>query len=101
MLHSQEPKGKDAHGSTNASGAFELTALPGLYKVTVQYSEPIELSSKLKTPDEVKKALLEAYASRKPSVVIPTIYTQVAKTPLQHRVPEDGDLKVDLPRAPP
>jgi hypothetical protein len=108
LFHSQESGGKDATGYTDATGAFELTtvrlkdgALPGLYKVTVQYSEPIEVSPELKTAEEVQRATTEASRSRKPTVILPEVYTRPDQTPLQHRVPDDGDVRLQLSSTPP
>jgi hypothetical protein len=104
MFTSQEPGGKDATGFTDANGDFELTtarmkdgALPGLYKVTVHHSESIDIPPNMKSPAEVQK--MHANAAGKASVV-PKIYTRQDQTPLQHRVPDDGDAKLQLRSAP-
>lgn len=104
MFTSQEPGGKDATGFTDANGDFELTtarmkdgALPGLYKVTVHHSETMDVSPARKSPGEMQK--LQGDADRKASVV-PKIYTRQDQTPLQHRVPDDGDAKLQLRSAP-
>src|SRR4051794_34577697 len=67
----QEPSGRNATGSTDARGAFELTtnvrndgALPGLYKVTILHAEPVELPPGLKDPTVIQEAM--ARAERKP-----------------------------------
>ena len=98
-----DPDGKSATGTTDASGAFRLTtfklhdgAMRGSYKVTVTHSERIEIPADIKDPDEQKAFL--ASQPVKPSV-IPQAYTQSDQTPLKHRVPEDGDAKLDVPRA--
>jgi hypothetical protein len=108
QFHSQEPGGRDATGYTNAQGAFELTtnrtgdgALPGLYKVTVRHSEAVEVSPDLKSAEDVQKAMAQAGASRKPTVTVPEAYARPDQTPLTHRVPEDGDVKLELHRDPP
>jgi hypothetical protein len=108
QFHSQEPGGHDATGYTNAQGAFELTtnrlgdgAFPGSYKITVRYSEEVEVSPDLKSAEDVQKAMVQGGASRQPAIVLPETYTRSDQTPLTHRVPEDGDVKLDLRRAPP
>jgi hypothetical protein len=103
MFIAQDAGGKDAFGMTKENGAFELTtgkvsgALPGAYKITIVHSEPAEIPKGLKTPDEIREA--SANAARKPSVV-PEIYTRVDQTPLKHRVPQDGDAKIEINKAP-
>jgi hypothetical protein len=105
-FNTQEPRGRDAHGSTDANGAFHLStfkpgdgALRGTYKVTVQYSEPVEVPKNLRTAEDVKNAMIKASAAKKPSVVLPAIYCQPDQTILKHRVPEDGDAKLELKSA--
>ena len=100
MFTCQEIGGKDATGFTDANGVFELTtarlkdgALPGLYKVTVHHSEMTEVAPNRRSVAEVQKA--QSSAARKSSVV-PEIYTRQDQTPLQHRVPDDGDAKFQL-----
>ena len=104
MFTSQEPGGKGATGLTDANGDFELTtvhgkdrALPGLYKVTVHYSEPIDVPPNMRSPGDVQK--MQASADRK-ALVVPKIYTRQDQTPLQHRVPDDGDAKLELRSTP-
>jgi hypothetical protein len=99
----QEKGGRDATGTTDANGAFQLStfvpkdgALPGLYKVTVHYSEAVAPPPNLRTAEDVQKALVKAGASKKPAVIIPPIYSQPDRTVLKHRVPEDGDAKLEL-----
>lgn len=105
MFIPQEPGGKEATGYTDGSGAFELTtsrlkdgALPGLYKVTVRYSESVTVPSSLKTAEEVQAWMAKA-ASKKSSVVLPDIYARPDMTVLKHRVPDDGDVKLELKSA--
>jgi hypothetical protein len=97
------PGGREAHGSTDAGGVFHLStfspkdgALPGAYKVTVTYSEPVPVPANLKSATDVQKAAAEAVDSRTTGLVIPPIYAQPDRTVLKHRVPEDGDLKLEL-----
>ena len=103
MFVPEDPTGTTATGMTDAGGAFELTtfksndgALPGTYKVTILHSEPVELPPGLKTPEEVMAA--ESKAPRQAST-IPEQYTRPDQTPLKHRVPQDGDAKIDIPAA--
>src|SRR5262245_47737825 len=97
MFHAQDPDGRDATGQTDANGVFELTtfrlkdgALPGSYKVTVRYSEPIKVSPELKTAEDVQRAMVEAGAGKRPTIVLPESCTRPDQTVLKHRVPEDG-----------
>src|SRR4051794_28245345 len=61
LFNASEP-GKDAGGSTDSQGVFHLKtgaadgAFPGEYKVTVQYSEPVEVPANLRTAEEVQTA---------------------------------------------
>jgi hypothetical protein len=105
MFIPEGPGGKAATGYTNGDGVFELTtsrlkdgALPGSYKVTVQYSEGVDPPATLKTSEEVQKWL--AGAVRKPTIVIPEIYSRPDKTILKHRVPDDGDARLELKSKP-
>jgi hypothetical protein len=100
----QEPGGRDAHGTTDADGAFSLStdrsadgAFPGAYKVTVHYSEPVAVSS-ASTPVDVQKVM--GQKSRKSLSLLPPIYSQADKTVLKHRVPEDGAVKLELKSMP-
>jgi hypothetical protein len=100
----QEPGGRDAHGTTDDDGVFVLStagsadgALPGAYKVTVHYSEPATVPPTATNPADVQKAM--AKKTRKPSLVLPPIYCQPDKTVLKHRVPDDGDVKLELKSA--
>jgi hypothetical protein len=94
--------GKDARGFTNADGEFELTtfqpkdgAMPGQYKITVTYSEPVKVEPSPYAED-VQKAMQQAGASAKPGLTIPPKYSQPDQTILKHRVPDDGDAKLEL-----
>ena len=100
MFSPDEAAGKSATGTTDAAGKFRLTtatlndgALPGSYKVTVTHSEPIKVPPEIKDPDEQKTFL--ASQPQKPSI-IPEKYTLPDQTPLKHRVPQDGDAKLDI-----
>jgi hypothetical protein len=96
MFTPQETGGKEAHGATDEHGVFHLTtfrakdgALPGHYKVTVAYTEPAPVEKGL-SPAEVQQAQTE------PRRVLPPMYAQIDETVLEHRVPEDGDVKLEL-----
>jgi hypothetical protein len=102
-LTPEEPSGKEASATSGADGIFQLStfkgndgAFPGAYKITVQWSEPVKIRAGLSSPVEIQQATLEAELSREPSVVLPAIYTQLDRTVLKHRVPEDGDIKLEL-----
>lgn len=97
-------EGKSATGLTDASGAFELRtsgakdgALPGTYKITIVHAQPAETPKGSTNPEDFQEASMRAAA--KPSL-IPEMYTRLDQTPLRHRVPEDGDARIDVPRAP-
>ncbi len=100
MFTPQEPGGKEAHGSTDAAGRFQLStfrpgdgAMPGTYKITVAYSRADPNARGPMSPPEPEDA------ERKPapaSTVLPPIYTQIDQTVLKHRVPDDGDVKLEL-----
>jgi hypothetical protein len=99
---SQEPGGHDATGYTDSSGAFRLTthrqndgALPGLYKVTVRHSKAVETPQGA-GPADVQKAAPPSAGSPKAPLVIPPIYSRPDMTILKHRVPDDGDAKLEL-----
>jgi hypothetical protein len=99
----QEAGGRDASGTTDAQGAFRLStfrpndgALPGSYKVTVHYSDPVAVPPDLRAAEDVQAAMVKAGAGRKASVILPPTYSQPDRTVLKHRVPEDGDVKLEL-----
>ncbi len=107
LFNAQDSGGKDAYGSTAADGSFNLStfqpkdgAMPGSYKITVQYSDPVVVSPDLKSPEDVRKAMATSTVKR-PSIVLPPTYTQLDRTILKHKVPDDGDLKLDLRSAKP
>jgi hypothetical protein len=106
IFNAQDKGGRDASGTTDATGAFQVStfqpkdgALPGLYKVTVHYSERVAVPPNLHSAEDVQKAMVQAAAAKKPSVVIPPIYSQLDQTILKHRVPEDGDATLELTSA--
>jgi hypothetical protein len=96
----EDPEGKPAHGSADADGVFHLMtfrakdgAIPGEYKMTVAYSEAAPVAAKGRSPAEVQQAQQEAPL---PTRVLPSTYTQIDRTVLKHRIPDDGDVKLDL-----
>lgn len=103
--------GREATGVTDENGAFQLEtfssgdgALPGNYKVTVQYQEPV---SQTETPplqkgqsmksmwDATQKAMKQQQ-KKAPKFVVPAKYTDRNDTPLQQRVPPDGPVLLEL-----
>lgn len=96
----EDPDGKEASATTDADGAFELRtdrlgpgALPALYKVTVAWSDTPPIEDKGMSPSAIQAALA---AAPPPSRVLPPTYTQLDQTILKHRVPDDGDVKLNL-----
>ncbi|HJZ53606.1 MAG TPA: hypothetical protein VKE74_01525, partial [Gemmataceae bacterium] len=95
----QEAGGRDAFGSTDASGVFELTtfkpgdgALPGKYKVVIQ--PPGEEGGSTPFDDPDKPAPPPKPKSTRPRV--PVKYTAVGQTPLTQQVPPSGEVVFDL-----
>lgn len=94
----QDPGGRDAHGSTNEKGEFELSmtrpgdgVLPGKYKVLVH--PPGEAGGP--TPfDDPDKAAPRPKAAQGPRV--PVKYSNPAQTPLTQEVPPKGDVVIEL-----
>src|SRR5262245_60365427 len=88
---SQESGGRDANGSTDASGVFRLTtfqandgALPGKYKVIVVPPAPLTTGAGAQTPEEAQRAAAEGKVSAKePTVLIAQRFTQPGQTPLE------------------
>jgi hypothetical protein len=106
LFISQEPGGCDATGFTDANGVFELTTLrqggvlPGLYKVTIHRSEPVEAPAGAALPADVQRAKAKPSPSRARPVVILPIYSQPDQTVLSQRVPPDGEVRFDLKSKP-
>lgn len=100
MFVPEDADGKTATGTTDASGAFRLTtfklndgAMRGSYKIVVTHSEPVVIPKDIKDVDEQKAYV--ASQPRKPSIV-PEKYSHAEQTPLKHRVPQDGDAKIEI-----
>jgi hypothetical protein len=108
------PTGKGGHeatGLTNADGSFQLEtfasrdgALPGDYKVTVQYQEPLmQTNVPAPQPGKSMKAMWDAsqkamkeQQKKAPKYVIPEKYSHPVDTTLKQRVPPEGPLRFEL-----
>src|SRR5579883_1909574 len=84
----QGPKGRDARGQTQADGSFELTtfaandgALPGEYKVVVEYHEPVEHRGTYRNQQEAMRAVAKEQPKKPPRYVIPVKYSDPSQTP--------------------
>ncbi len=104
VFSSQERGGRDASGFTDTDGVFELTtfrpkdgALPGLYKVTVHYSEAVAVPVGPQSPADAQRAAVTVKPS---SVVIAPIYSQPDRTVLSQKVPPDGAVRIELKSQP-
>ncbi len=96
-------EGRSANGFTDEKGVFRLStfrtddgALPGTYKVVIQYSEETAVPANLNTPEAIQKAMAKAAPSKKPSLTIPPIYSQPDRTVLRQKVPAEGEVKFEL-----
>lgn len=105
IFHTQDPAGRDAFGCTDVNGVFQLStfsvkdgALPGVYKVTVDWSEQIAVPAEARTPADVQSAQADIVESRRPSLVISSSYRLVDQTILKHKVPDDGEPAFDVKR---
>ena len=97
----QDPGGRDAHGFTDATGAFRLTtfkpadgAAPGTYQVVIQPAVEVE-GPVAASQEEAQKAANEGRTRPKRSAVPPQ-YTRPDQTPLTQDVPTSGDVVIDL-----
>lgn len=104
-------QGREATGVTDTEGTFQLEtfssgdgALPGDYKVTVQYQEPVtqtEVSAPQRGQsmkamwDATQKAAKEQQ-KKAPKYVIPPKYSSLKDTTLHQRVPPDGPVVFEL-----
>lgn len=96
----QDPGCRDAYGSTNEQGEFELSTnkpgdgvLPGKYKVVIQ--PPGEGGSSTPFDDPEKPAApTKPKAPRGPR--IPVKYTVPGQTPLTQEVPPKGEVVIEL-----
>ena len=94
--------GKQATGQTGPDGSFQLTtrttndgALPGEYRVIVQYEEGTEVPPATNMRD-AKAGARKAQQKAAPKYVIPAIYTDPTKTVLKQKVPTEGTVKLEL-----
>lgn len=98
----QDPGGRDALGSTDASGVFRLStfhpgdgALPGKYKVVVQPPSGAVSGPPAATPT----AAQTGSGGRRPTGTSPTVparYSQPDQTVLVQEVPAKGDVVLAL-----
>jgi hypothetical protein len=95
----ETPGGREAYGSTDATGAFRLTttkpddgALPGKYKVVIQPPAPAGGSTPFDSTDKPPAAVPKA----PPGPRIPVKYTVAGQTPLTQDVPPRGEVLFDL-----
>jgi hypothetical protein len=101
---------RSASGQTDAKGRFQLTtrapddgALPGNYKVVVQYNEPIALKEPAGNVRQAMEGAQQAQkekAGKRPRIVLPPIYSDPAKTILRQKVPTDGKVTLSLQSQP-
>ncbi len=94
----QGTQGRDAHAQTRADGSFELTTLPGEYKVLVEYHEPEERKATYRNQQEAMRAVEQGQGKPKkpPRYVIPRKYSDPSQTPLHQKVPPDGEALLKL-----
>jgi hypothetical protein len=106
-----EKGGREATGVTNADGTFQLETftakdgvLPGDYKVTVEYQEPVVQTEVPATkPGQSMKAMWDASqkamkerGKKPPKYVIPSKYSHPGETVLKQRVPPEGPVRFEL-----
>ena len=103
--------GREATGVTDGNGAFQLEtfshadgALPGDYKVTVVYQEPVadtetptlQKGQSMKTMWDATQKRMKEQQKKPPKFVIPAKYSDQKGTPLQQKVPPDGPVLFEL-----
>jgi hypothetical protein len=95
--------GRNAFGTTQQGGSFRLTTLkendgvlPGNYKVTVTYEEPVTTAAAANMRDAWKAFKTAEKQKKPPKYVIPVKYSDPKKTVLKQKVPPDGEVKFDL-----
>jgi hypothetical protein len=104
----QDAEGRNAHGSTDDSGVFELStfepgdgAMPGSYKVTIQAPQEVNTTVAAATPEEAQQAISEGRIKPKAgSIVLSPRYTQPDQTVLTQEVPSEGEIVFDLKKNP-
>jgi hypothetical protein len=105
FLPESEKAGRQASGLTGADGSFRLTtfrtddgALPGNYKVVVQYAAGVE-GPPAKGMREGFLGMQKAQQQGRkapPRYVIPERFSDPARTELRQKVPPDGPVKLNL-----
>ena len=95
--------GRQAQAQTGADGGFRLTtfnthdgALPGNYKVVVQYTEGVEAPPATNVKDAMLGQEKAQKTNKKPRYVIPPRYSDPAKTELRQVVPPSGPVNLEL-----
>ena len=104
-------KGREATGVTDADGTFQLEtfssgdgALPGDYKVTVEYQEPVsqtevtapQKGQSMKAMWDATQKKMKEQQKKPPKYVVPPKYSDRKDTPLQQRVPPEGRVLFEL-----
>lgn len=100
---SQETGGRDASGTTDASGVFRLTtnqpndgAFAGKYKVIVQPPSPLTTGG-AQSPEEAQRAATEGKSvAKEPAVVIAARFSVPGQTTLEQVVPAKGEIVLEL-----
>ena len=104
FLPADSKSGHNAQGVTRGDGSFQLStyrdgdgALPGEYKVVVQYNEGVAAPA----GNDMKSAMTGMQANMKKKqgpakIVIPAQYSDPGQTKLRQKVPADGDVTFDL-----
>jgi len=95
----QDPRGRDALGSTDADGVFRLStfepgdgALPGRYKVVVQPAAASAVNVVAATPGEILDAPRAGGPSAPSPVTLPPRYSRPDQTILEQEVPASGEV---------
>jgi hypothetical protein len=96
-----------AFGQTDKQGRFSLTtlngkpgALPGEYKITVEYlGELTEASAAIATDMKRMLAERDKLKTKKKDKEVHANYRTVDKTQLRQSVPPDGDVKIALSKS--
>jgi hypothetical protein len=104
-------RGREATGVTDDKGIFQLEtfssadgALPGDYKITVDYQEPVsqtevaapQKGQSMKAMWDATQKAMKQQQKKAPKFVIPPKYGDRKETPLQQRVPPDGPVLLEL-----
>ena len=99
----QEDGGRDAFGSTDAEGEFELSTLEpgdgafrGNYKVIVRPATQANPELSAESPTEAMAAASAGQRLNRPAVALPPRYSQPSQTILMQRVPADGNVVFEV-----